>query len=1240
MNIFQTCLRWTYRIFWYSLVGLVITLAVAISLIRIFPPDVEVYREQVEQLASKLLERQVTIDSMDARLSGFTPQIIFNNVHLMTEDGRQEIIRFEKASLGIDLFRSLSDKKLIPKSFTIYGVNLGITRKRDGTFLVQGLKLEELEQQIGGAADIIDPAANELSEWLFQRSELAIKDSTVVWVDRIRGKKTRRFEHVNFYLRNNDNRHQLTGTVTLPPELGRDFEVSFDIDGNILDPKEWQGNFFAKGHGLQITNWGVKPAILEATLEKGVLDLSIWGEWKSGRVNSIVADISTYNVSLNFDSTANNFDVALISGLINWKRRQQGWMLNVSNFSYLHKAEIWPKTEITVNFDASDNNSPLISAYSSFIRLGDVKQVLIEGGFLDKDSLNFLGNINPAGDLNELNLKYRLNQKDNSDFVLSTKFKGLSVDAWKYFPGVRSMDGDLWMSNKQGVMKFLNRSSQLEFPRLFRKPFDITRMDGQVQWWHQDQAWHISSNDLFMSTRDIESDMSLSAIIPDYDASPYFDLQVHYINGDAKQAWRYYPVSIMDEDLVDWLDRGFVNGTVTEGGAIFNGRLADFPFADKSGSLLADFDTVDAEIHYQQDWPNIKDISARATITGLGLTIKGESAKLFDTTLKNVDVRIDDFEAPALMIDSQVKGYTSDVIQYLVESPIASEARGFYQKSNISGTGTGKVKVIVPLSDSVEEFVPLHYEGYADFKNSRLSSWNETLEVNNINGHIDFGTRGVFSDDLTGDVYGGKTGFRIFTQEKNQRQNIQISMKGELDSGVLRKYINLKLLDRIKGKADWQGVLSFTGKDKDESGSFQFTSDMKGVEVNLPPPLVKTASRKRELSVTVRFPDKDTLPVLAHYGGILSFDLLANIGDSDKGFIKKGTVQLYSGKARLPDKDQLVIRGGMLEFPIGAWVDIFDDNQRVSSKPILNMIGAPVILDMDYLQITTREDSRQSRAADPRKAALINGKIADLKINDRHFGNVTINTSRVKDGIAIKKLQIYSDVMKIDVEGGWYLRRGRQQTNLVLNVSTDDLGEMLAKLGYSAIIRNGKAKAVMQADWYDSPDRFDLSKLNGSLGVIIDDGLIRDVEPGVGRLLGLLSLAELPRRIIGDFGEFREGFKFNQIYGQFDIEDGDANTDNLRVISPIALISINGRTGLAKRDFDQHVTVVPNVSGTVPIIGWLVWGGQIGAFTFILDQLFGEDFDKSAATKYHITGSWEKPIITRIEQDPLDTPEE
>ena len=100
--------------------------------------------------------------------------------------------------------------------------------------------------------------------------------------------------------------------------------------------------------------------------------------------------------------------------------------------------------------------------------------------------------------------------------------------------------------------------------------------------------------------------------------------------------------------------------------------------------------------------------------------------------------------------------------------------------------------------------------------------------------------------------------------------------------------------------------------------------------------------------------------------------------------------------------------------------------------------------------------------------------------------------------------------------------------------------------------------------------------------VALDKGQIVGLKPGAGRVLGLASLAELPRRLALDFSDLTDkGFAFDTARGDFDLHDGSAYTDNVLVKGPAAEIGLIGRVGLKNHDYDQTAVVTGNVSSTL-----------------------------------------------------------
>ena len=313
----------------------------------------------------------------------------------------------------------------------------------------------------------------------------------------------------------------------------------------------------------------------------------------------------------------------------------------------------------------------------------------------------------------------------------------------------------------------------------------------------------------------------------------------------------------------------------------------------------------------------------------------------------------------------------------------------------------------------------------------------------------------------------------------------------------------------------------------------------------------------KKLGLAMQFTEAGANPVTIQYGNTLNGSLLIKTRADARLQIEKGVVNFSNQPAALPDKEELRVRGSIPELQVDMWREVIRQMDIEADVPGMDNLGIPLILDMDYLHVITREDDTPGKAEDPRKVSLINGQIRKFRFNDMQLGNVVIKTSRLDDGMRVDKLSFSTPNMEVSGEGSWVLRDETQRTNLLLMVSSEDVGSMVSSLGYLGVIRGGSMRAVVQANWNDSPNRFGFDKLNGSLGIIINDGVLSDVNPGAGRLFGLLSLSELPRRLMLDFNELRKGFNFRQIIGQIDIVDGNAYTENLRIISPMALLSVD-----------------------------------------------------------------------------------
>ncbi|HMN35464.1 MAG TPA: AsmA-like C-terminal region-containing protein, partial [Chiayiivirga sp.] len=210
-------------------------------------------------------------------------------------------------------------------------------------------------------------------------------------------------------------------------------------------------------------------------------------------------------------------------------------------------------------------------------------------------------------------------------------------------------------------------------------------------------------------------------------------------------------------------------------------------------------------------------------------------------------------------------------------------------------------------------------------------------------------------------------------------------------------------------------------------------------------------------------------------------------------------------------------------------------------------------------------------------------------------------------------------------------------TALALDFSSRDAGAMLEALGFSRLIESSGTHGRLMLAWPGAPGAFDWAVADGRLDVSVGQGRVLEVEPGAGRLFGLLSLTEIPRRLSLDFSDFlKSGFAFNQMAGSFRIERGDAFTDDFRINAPSAEIRLRGRTGLKARDYDQTLEVLPKAGSVLPAIGAIAAGPAGAAVGAVAQAVLRQPLKDMTRTVYRVTGAWDAPTIEAEATAPRD----
>jgi uncharacterized protein (TIGR02099 family) len=277
--------------------------------------------------------------------------------------------------------------------------------------------------------------------------------------------------------------------------------------------------------------------------------------------------------------------------------------------------------------------------------------------------------------------------------------------------------------------------------------------------------------------------------------------------------------------------------------------------------------------------------------------------------------------------------------------------------------------------------------------------------------------------------------------------------------------------------------------------------------------------------------------------------------------------------------------------------------------------------------------------------------VDDMELLGKKLGRVEIEAvnrgqaAAASDGAVrewrLNKLNISTPEAQFTATGNWAAlansdgSRPKDRRRTVMNFKLDiaDSGELLKRFGMDKTIAKGKGKMEGLIGWAGSPLSLDYPSMSGNFNVNIESGQFLQKDPGLAKLLGILSLQALPRRLTLDFRDvFSEGFSFDFVRGDIKIDQGIAKTNNLQMKGVNAAVLLEGSSDLAKGTQDIRAVIVPEINaGTASLVAAVI-NPAIGLGTFLAQLILRRPLIEAATNEYRIEGTWGEPKYTKIER--------
>ncbi|MFO1191341.1 MAG: YhdP family protein [Rhodoferax sp.] len=290
--------------------------------------------------------------------------------------------------------------------------------------------------------------------------------------------------------------------------------------------------------------------------------------------------------------------------------------------------------------------------------------------------------------------------------------------------------------------------------------------------------------------------------------------------------------------------------------------------------------------------------------------------------------------------------------------------------------------------------------------------------------------------------------------------------------------------------------------------------------------------------------------------------------------------------------------------------------------------------------------------AQPSSIPALDVVVDELELRGRKLGRVEIEAVNravsARDGLArewrLNRFDVTLPEAVLRASGNWAAinaqgaggptgSAGAEARRTVMNFRLEiaNSGDLLARFGMKDVIRRGKGVMEGQVAWAGSPLTLDYPTLGGAFNVNFEGGQFLKADPGLAKLLGVLSLQSLPRRLALDFRDvFTEGFAFDFVRGDVRIERGIAQSNNLQMKGVNAAVLMDGRADLLQETQDLRVVVVPEINaGTASLIATAI-NPAIGLGSFLAQIFLRRPLMEAATQEFHVDGTWVDPRVSKV----------
>ena len=1237
-------------------------------------PQVARFPAEIAAFASERLGQPVSLGALEVDWVHGQPELRLREVAIGGADGLPAL-HLPQVSARL-AWRSLLLGQPVFERLELVAPALQIERRTDGVLVVAGRALDTAGDGDGAAL-----------RWLAHQHELVLRDARITWLDHQRAAPPLELGGVDARALLGMEGLRIALRARPTPELAQQIDVRGEF-GSLAAalagtaPAEQAGRVYAE---LQ----AARPAALRPWLDlpwlhDGAGSLRLWLARADDGSLSGETRFALRDVRLEFGKLP-PLEFAMAVGVVEVGRGAWGERLEARHVRVQPPGSAAQIGPFDVRWEElrDGDGVPRRNLALGGLDLDIVRRYAVAVP-LPAELRARVAALAPQGFVEHLQLAWQGEGDSSADDRLALRVRDLSIAAVDEQPGVSGVSLELDGSARAGSFVLRGRQATLTLPGVFADPvLAFGELDSRGSWQVDGGDGARALTLTLADTKVANADLAGSAqgsvhLALDAGAPPArIDLKANLSRAEPTAVWRYLPLKV-NVMARDWVQQSIGAGRVSGARLLLQGPLAEFPYPKGEGRFEVDVDIATLALRFSPKWPALEDVQGQLLIRGPQLKVEARSAQSYGTTLGPVTAVIPDLEAddPVLDVDGKVRGASADFFRYLADTPLRERLQGVLTELHPRGNGELALKLHVPL----EKVVDTRVDGSYSFADHTVGVTDWLPPVQAASGTVHFTDEAVRLSDVRGEVLGRP--LRLAGQSEKGGA-VVLAIDGELALDRLRAWRELPGLDELEGRID---DLSASLRFDRQGMQLDVKSELRGLRSHWPAPFAKAADEAWPLSLEYRSRNDGVQTLNVRQGRRVQVDVEGRSGKEGWRLTRGGVgvftppvpvrnglrldlklqtldldawqprlAALSSGEDGRPLLRTLNIQAaevlgfGYALHDVNAQADAYDGGWlgRVDSREAqggfdwldrgagrLEARLARLHLDSSAAQkdaAAAVADEPQRDEAPPRRLPALDIVAEQFALGARDFGRLTLRAQN-DDGVwNLERLDLDNPDGSLHANGHW-LPGGAMLTELAFTADVKRLGPFLARLGFGEVVHDGHATLRGDARWRGAPTRLDTPTLSGRFTLEAGEGRFAKLEPGVGRLLGVLSLQALPRRLKLDFSDvFSDGFVFERISGSIDMNQGVLSSHDLAIVGPAANIRLSGAADLVSESQDLVAAIQPTLTESVAIgaaVGLV--NPAAGAAAYLAQKALSDPLERVFSFRYAIRGSWSAPRVNRV----------